>query len=170
MFEKVVISGCGPLKQVVDPGLVAQSLVYYQRVQIILTSANLNALVQGLGLKGFRDLIECEWLDISLKRSTAATFSSETSKGTQHNFEIVTHAGHENRPNLSDIEFLDMMLTRYTGKGYWSKQTARKLSRKCSSINWNEMKIDGLSIPQSARQELFNLPFVRRMVELERFD
>jgi hypothetical protein len=164
MLENVILKGgSGRDGGLVDAGLLAESLIYYGRVRLILNPSTIAGLVHGLGCDLFTELTTGGLLDVTLQRGQSATLSLPTPMGLTIQYAIVDH-GAKKGGQLDDQGFIELNLQRASNKAGWSRRLARRLVQKAVRLDMSQPGPCGVAIADAARADLENTPLVQRLV------
>jgi hypothetical protein len=76
MFESALMRKHGDGQQVVDPGLIAETLLFYANVHIVADHGTLVELLKTLGPENLLELLQAKAATITFVRSTFGTFTN----------------------------------------------------------------------------------------------
>jgi hypothetical protein len=164
MLDSIILKGGSDRDTgLIDAGLLAESLIYYGRVRLILGGGTIAGLVRSLGRDLFAELTTGGLLDVTIQRGHSATVSTLTSIGPTISYGIVDH-GAKQGGAIDDQGFLELHLTRASGKTGWSRRHARRLVQQADRLDMSLVGPSGLTIPQAACADLQNPVLVQRLV------
>lgn len=129
MFESVVLRR--PLfgdKQL-DPGLLAEVLLFYQNVYLILDHGSLISIAHAIGAEVLLKLIEDGHVKASFMRQSMGTATSQSSGIPCHNF-INIELGGKKKKKLSKEEMIQTALERALGTSWQTRRIAKNLERR----------------------------------------
>ena len=123
MFDRVVLRRAenGSL---VTAGQIAEALLYYQSVHLVLDPGTLMALAQQVGLARLKALLELPRLSAVFCEETIGTFTNKVGITEFHDFAAATFTGHENGQLPTPYDRVVLQLER---KGF-SPKDARRFS------------------------------------------
>jgi len=163
MFDNIVIfrntQSSGPL---IDAGTLAEALLFYGKVHLLLNRGTLASLWGELGVDGFDRLLDRPEIRVSYLTENFGTLGTTTGGLRSYNFAIFEVGGMKRR-KLSKQEELEQILERSVGP---SKGTRKKINRLISSISFprvnDDMPPDQLT--ESARGDLDDPHFVHEAI------
>jgi hypothetical protein len=125
MFEKIVLrrSEKGP---VLSAGELAEALLFYQNVHIILDYPSLNGLISQVGMPKLLALLARPNVSAVYCEESLGTTTNRIGKNEYHSFVAFTFSGSQEVGQLSRKKRLEYILTK---KGY-DKHVARKLTER----------------------------------------
>jgi hypothetical protein len=164
MLENIILKGgSGRDGGLVDAGLVAESLIYYGRVRLVLNGSTIAGLVHGLGCDLFAELTTGGLLDVTLQREQSATLTLPTPMGLTIQYAIVGHGGKQGG-QIDDQGFIELNLQRASNKAGWSRRLARRLVQKAERLDMSQPGPCGVTIPNAACGDLANSALVQTLV------
>ncbi|MGF6504666.1 hypothetical protein [Paraburkholderia sp. 32] len=164
MFEHVVLrraEGGSP----VTAGQVAEALLYYQKVQLVIDRGTLFQLVKQVGIKCLRQLLQRPELSSVYCEETLGTHSTSVGVTQFYNYVAVSFTGDQNKRLNSPEERLAFELER---QGI-PRKAAREFS-KWSSLHIPNRTYSGNhflkgGIVTAARRDLSDAEFVREAIQ-----
>src|SRR5437879_1453914 len=115
MFDNIVIfrnQNSGPL---IDTGMLAEALLFYGNVHLLLNRGTLASLWTELGADGVDRLLDRPEVRLSYLRESFGTLSATTGGLRSHNFAIFQVGGMTKR-KLSKQEEMEQILERSLGR------------------------------------------------------
>ena len=163
MFDNIVIfrnnQNSGPL---IDTGMLAEALLFYGNVHLLLNRGTLTSLWLELGADGVDRLLDRPEVRLSYLRENFGTVGTTTGGLRNHNFAIFEVGGMTKR-RLSKQEEMEQILERSLGR---SKITSKRINRLVSSTSFprvdDDMPPDQLT--ESARGDLDDHAFVHEAI------
>lgn len=126
MFESVVIRRPLIVEKYVDPGLLAEVLLFYQNVHLILDHGSLISLVRAIGVDNFLSLIEQGHMRASFLRQSLGTQTSTHTGIPTYDFISFQLAEKDGRIPSRESVFREAL--KRAGVSFWStRRTAKKL-------------------------------------------
>lgn len=168
MFEYIVMRRSGLDDRVMDLGLLAETLLFYQKTHLLLDSASLGYFVRHLGEENFTRLLDRPDVSASFQPNVTATYTDRTAGFPLHNFAIIRRSGHRERKFRSDDDLVEVTVERAMGgPSQQARQFSRKLCKRLSFAPLPEGKStahpDHIMLP--AAGDLKDERFVRDVVQ-----
>ena len=163
MFDNIVIfrnsQNSGPL---IDKGMLAEALLFYENVHLLLNRGTLSALWNELGIDGVDRLLDRPEVRFSYLRQNFGTMGSSTHGLRNYNFAIM-EVGGVKKKKLSKEEEFEQILERTLGR---SVATRKRINRMISSISFPRVEDDMTpdQLTESARGDLDDHTFVQAAV------
>jgi hypothetical protein len=125
MFEKIVLrrSEKGPA---LSAGELAEALLFYQNVHLVLDYASLNGLIEQIGMPRLLTLLASPNVSAVYCEETLGTRTDRIGPNEYHSFVAFTFTGSQEVGQLSRKKRIEYILAR---KGY-EKRTARKFTER----------------------------------------
>lgn len=167
MFESIVIRMSSPLAIIgeaeVDIGEVAQALLFYGVVHLVLSESELTNLVQKVGLDSVLALVEEGCLRLSVLRQIPATHAVGTA--TSGTFDFVTVERCVGRGQLRDPQqIITEAFFRATQRKGLSRRAAMRFLRSVSVRNLDASAGGSPSVCDLSRQDVVVPGYVRLAV------
>jgi hypothetical protein len=149
----------GPL---IDIGMLAETLLFYGNVHLLLNRGTLSSLVTELGADGMDRLLDIPEIRISYMTQNFATLGSTTGGLRSYGFGIFEVGGMKKK-RLSKHEELEQIIERTLGS---SKASKKQIKRLVSGMSFprveDDMPADKLT--EAARADLVDETFVRAAI------
>ncbi len=163
MFDNIVIfrnrqDGGPPI----DTGMLAEALLFYGNVHLLINRGTLGALWNDLGADGVDRLLDRPEIRLSYLRQNFGTVGSDQGGLRNYNFAIFEIGGFGKR-KLSKQEDLEQVLERSLGR---SVITRKRINRLISSMSFPRVEDDMApdQLTESARGDLDDPTFVQGAV------
>lgn len=167
MFEKIILrrSDKGPK---LSAGELAEALLFYQNVHIILDYASLNGLISQIGMPAIVFLLSRPNVSAVYCEDALATHTTTKNHIATHSFMAYSFVGDKDVGQLhSRKKILEYILIKK--QGYKKKQAKRLAERFRFKVPFRKLSgshfIDG-GIIQAANQDLFDDSFIQSSVRL----
>lgn len=158
MFESALVRKSANVGAV-DAGLLAETLVFYQNIHVLLDPSTLVALLQVIGADNFRRLIDDQYMKVSYFENFLGTMTDRSGGVPEYSFEMFTSApgAESGRPRkLSKSEQIAHYLQRSMGKSSETLKIASYINKKVPAerlIDANGAKINLIA---QAKQDIFD--------------
>ena len=166
MFDSVIFKKSLPGNADVDIGLLAECLIFYNKVHVISNMSMLRLIVSKIGLDTLEHLINNEHLLFSF--SPAITATRANSEFTpQENFDyctVIKLSRGKKEPDYEDLFF--EMLEKGSGKRGKSRRVGGRLLEKIKFIDYEKEVPIEKGIPEIARRDLDNSEFTKSAIKL----
>jgi hypothetical protein len=164
MFEKIVLrkSESG---QPISVGQIAEALLYYQNVQLVIDYGTLRALLQHLGVAGVSSLLKTNGLKSTYCEETLGTYTETVGALQVHSYIAFLVSGHESVGHLKTREerltylALSHGCTKGQARSFATTFLDRVPVRKLAGNHY----VKG-GIPKAAKQDLLDAEFRTRAV------
>ncbi len=166
MFEFAVLRRTGNGENVVDIGLLAETLLFYQRAHLLL-DGSLDYLITTIGPDLLLELLDRPGVSASLSRDNLGTLSHTDGSLTSYNFGQFRFGppGKSGKPkHLTDEEWINLMLERQLGASQSTRRFAKKLNKKVARITYTDPAFGSKNLPSLAREDLKDTNFVEQAV------
>jgi hypothetical protein len=163
VFELAVLRRTGNGEDIVDIGLLAETLLFYQRVHLLL-DGSLDYLIKMIGPDPLLELLDRPGVSASFTRDNPCTLSSGGALRS-HNFALIRFGppGKAGKPkHYTDEEWLTLMLERRMGASRATKQFAKRLFKKVACSNYIDPTFGSRDLPTLAREDLKDANFVEQ--------
>ena len=167
MFEKIILrrSDKGPA---LSAGELAEALLFYQNVHVILDFASLNGLISQIGMPTIVSLLSRPNVSAVYCEDALGTRTETTNNISTHSFIAYSFAGDQKSGQLtSRKKLLEYILIKK--HGYNKKQAKRLVERFRLKVPFRKHSdnhfIDG-GIIKAAEQDLYDDSFIRNSVSL----
>jgi hypothetical protein len=164
MLESVVLKGGPHGDHGVDPGLLAEALIYYGHTRLILKPETIRQLLHSLGYDLFTEVLFSGVLDLTIQQQHAVTMSTQTAGGIAFNYGIGAQAIGQNR-SMSPFDFVELHLHRASGRRGWSRRTASGIMRRADILTLSNDNDDS-TLSSAAQSDLSNSDLFRKLVAL----
>jgi hypothetical protein len=163
MFDFVVFRRTGTVEKLVDVGLLAETLLFYQKVHIILDQESLAEFIRIIGLDQLVSLLDRPNITASFQRNMTGVVNSNGIILYNYTLFRVTRPG--DKPiEMDDRTYVRHLVERYAGK---SKAVRRASKRLCSKLVFSPLPESGTGIDDilgSAASDLTDNSFVRSSI------
>lgn len=161
MFENAVITRAGVERQV-DLGLVAETIFFYQSVQLVLNRGSIAALATKIPANDLIELLDRPELKLSYMHPAFGVVS--TGLPRVHDFGAFTFAGTQEKkaPNYQDE--IAVVLERALGKNKQTKRLVKALTDRVTLHRFKETAEKEKIIPDLARADVSDDGFVQAAV------
>jgi hypothetical protein len=139
MFDNIVVYRNNQTSTLIDKGVLAEALLFYDRVHLLLNRGTLSALWNQLGAEGVDRLIDRPEVRISFLRQNFCTVGNGPPGLRVYGYGIVQAGGTTKRSKLSKQEELEQILERSLGR---SKVTRRRIARLMSATSFPRIEDD----------------------------
>jgi hypothetical protein len=167
MFELAVLRRTGSGEDVVDIGLLAETLLFYQRVHLVLEGGTVAYLIKTIGPDLLLELLDLPCVSASYLRESLATVTHSQNGLSSHNFAQITFdppAKSGKTKHVSDDKWITLQLERQLGPSRATTQYANKLTKKLRHVNYKDHSPGSKDLPALTRQDLQNAEFVEQAV------
>jgi hypothetical protein len=161
MFDHIVLRRA-ETGEAISAGLIAESLLYYQRVHLILDRGTIGTLAQRIGTQGILKLLQRPEVSAVYNEELLATYTETTSGFQIHRYDAITVTGHQSLGTFKTIEervqyaletaSVDPIRSRQFAKTFVEKVPVRKFS--------GDYYLKG-GIPAAAKRDLLDAEYVR---------
>jgi hypothetical protein len=162
MFEKIVLrrSDKGPA---LSAGELAEALLFYQNVHIILDDGSLRGLVCQIGMPTLVSLLSRPNISAVYCEESLGVHTETTADGSKHSFIAFSFEGNKEVGHLSGRKKkLELVLSKL---GYEKKQARRLVERFRKNVPVRKLTSDHFiegGILESARMDLFDSDYVHQ--------
>lgn len=163
MLESVILKGGPSETSALDAGILAECLIYYSRVRIILTPGNLGSLYRSLGRDFFEAVVSHPSVDLTVLRGAAATVNVPTSQGIAFGYAIfgpIAKGGHK----MADPEFVEHFLYQNSQSKGWSRRIATAIAGKAGHLSLEGKHPQALNITKGAAEDLCSQGLFKRLL------
>jgi hypothetical protein len=164
MFDFVVLRRTGLDDRVLDVGLLAETLLFYQKIHLLLDNGTLGYLLKTIGGERLLALIERKGITAAFLRDNIGTVKNIESGLAFYNFAQFQFSGTPDKKHMNDKEWFQLMVERNLGS---SRETKRLAKRLCDAISFAHLKdkaLKGTDLPTVAREDLRDVVFVDEAV------
>jgi hypothetical protein len=139
MFDFVVFRRTGN-RQLINVGSLAETLLFYQKVHIILDPGNLIEFIKVIGLERLIGLFEREGISGSFQRDITAVMANSAGGILLHNCAIIRVSGDQQKDKFTDREYVETIIQRELGRSRANRQLSRRL---CEKIEFSPLPLHG---------------------------
>ena len=160
MFERVVLrrSLDGPA---ITAGEIAEALLFYQNVHIVLDYSSLVGLVKTIGMRNILSLLSLPDVKATYIEEITGTHTEQTPSGPEYSLVAFTFTGHQDVGHLkSRKKRLEYVLHR---QGYKKSEAKRYVERFRRCVNYKRLEDDFYvngGVIAAARVDLLNNEYV----------
>lgn len=165
MFESVVLRRPIFGDKKLDVGLLAETLLFYQNVHLILDHGSLISIVKTIGAENLLWLIENEHIKASFMKQGMGTITSRQGGLPVHNFGVF-EVGSKQKKRYSKEEAILLALETASLPMRDARQYAKKLGKR---IPTEKLEVDSnksLDIVGMAREDLLDARYVNTAIRL----
>ncbi len=162
MLESAIIRKQSQGTLAADPGLLAETLLFYGKVHIIANRGPLGALLQSIGPDIIIELIDAGELSITFIQNVPAVFNNTLNGITSHKLTFLRIAAAEGR-KLSPSDEIRQIFDRALGKSRQTRRAAERLIPKIAKRQ-SLLPCDDQDILDQTGSDIRNKAFVRRAV------
>jgi hypothetical protein len=163
MFDQIVVRRSGNAAPILDVGLVAETLLFYQRVHLLIDVGSLVYLIDALGVDNLKRLLQLPGVTASFQRNLCGAHTDRGSGFPIHNFALITV--HGKGRFLNDKEYLVETVERKLGLSRTSKKFARYLCEKLSFAPLPERPGQPDDFLRAAAEDLKDTLFIHEGVQ-----
>jgi hypothetical protein len=164
MFDFVVLRRTGVDDRVIDIGLLAETLLFYQKVHLLLDGGTLQYLLRTIGGNQLLDLIGRDGISAAFLRENLGVVRNIENGLPFYNFAQFS-ASAPGRRRMSSKEWFELMVERSLGPSRETRRLAGKLSNSISFAHLSDRSLKGTDLPTIAREDLRDTAFVQEAVE-----
>jgi hypothetical protein len=165
LFDLVVLRRNSLGEQVIDVGLLAETLLFYQKVHLLLDAGTLTYLVKVLGGDLLIELFDRGGITASYLRDTLGTVTHTNNGMTTHNFaEFRFDPGKQKR--LNDREWIELQLERTLGRTRKTRSIAKHIIKKIAFSNYKSEELGEDGLVGVARADLKNPALIQKAMLL----
>jgi hypothetical protein len=158
MLELAVLRHTGNGEDLIDVGLLAETLLFYRRVHVILDGGTLNYLVKNIGPDLLLELLDFPGVSASFLRDSLGTVSQ-----TENNLKFYNFAQFRADPpggkQVGNDKWIALQVERTLGPGLQTRRFTRKPLKKLSDATFGSK-----DVPTLAREDLRNGAFVQSAI------
>jgi hypothetical protein len=127
MFESIIVRRHAHGQQVVDQGLLAETLLFYNNVHVVADRGILIQLAQTIGQENLIRLLKQKYVNLTYISENLATMTNNENGVEVHRF-ISFHAGSQKKVRLSPREEIEELMERTFGRSRETRTFVRNLS------------------------------------------
>jgi hypothetical protein len=169
MFEFAVLRRTGNNEDVIDVGLLAETLLFYERVHLLLDGGSLTYLLKTIGPDFLLNVLDRNGVSASFIRENLGTLTNTNNGLQSHSFaqftvDPPTAKGRQHR-RVSNEEWVSVTVDRAIGKGIGTKKFTKKLLTKLSSADWKLPAVGSQDLPSVMRDEMKDVLAIKLAVK-----
>jgi hypothetical protein len=165
MFESLLIRQSTTLGTTADAGILAEALLFYKQVNILLDRGVLTGLLKSIGPDDLIGLIKDGYIKATLVEDNYGTITNTNNGIEEHNFTTFRIAGHkDNKKRYSREDVVYQIAKRSLGDHSISKKFAKKLIQLTPHSDINRGIKHPKGISGIAHDDLDDLEYVRSIV------
>jgi hypothetical protein len=164
LFDFIVFKRTGNQKTV-DLGLLAETLLFYQRVHIVFDPSNLGEFVRSIGLGLLIELLNREGVSASFQRNITGVITNTSGGMVLHNYAIFKVTGDKTKKTLNDREYIESIIKRELGTSYETTKLFPKFRQRISFSPLPEDIGGNDDIIGAAETDLHDESFLRASIE-----
>ncbi len=165
MFDSIVVRRHGDGQQLIDVGLVAETLLFYDHIHIVADDALLRDLLLIIGPQTLVRLIKEKILTVTFTRGLLAVTPYLSSSGIQfHDIGILERVS-EAKKRLGNKATIQYLIEDVLGKSRQTRKIINQLIDEIQFRTWGVSKSLPNGFPALAREDLRDANFVKRGVE-----
>jgi len=161
MFESVLVRRHGDGQQIVDPGLLAETLLFYENVHVLADRGIIPELANKIGKRSLIELLKNGHMTLTFVPEIFGTMTNNENNVQIHKFVAFTIEGKGTNRRLSIHDQLHLLLERAVGKSRETRRFANELfpliKTKKSS---NQLSQDIEPVTAAAEQDISDQQFV----------
>jgi hypothetical protein len=168
MFEFAVLRRTGNGEEQVDIGLLAETLLFYERVHLLLDGGTLIYLIKTIGPELLLELLDRDGVSASFVRETLGTMTHNINGIKSYNFAQfrIDPPSKKGRARVSNEEWGADQVRRTLGASWETRRFTNKLLKRLSLADGKYPPVGGQDIATVMRGELKNAPLVEEAVEV----
>jgi len=139
MFDNIVVFRNNQNGTLIDKGMLAEALLFYDKVHLLLNRGTLSALWNQLGAEGVDRLIDRPEVRISYLCQNFGTIGTGQPGLRSYNYAIFQLGGAAKKKKLSKQEEMEQILERSLGR---SKITRKRIARVMSTTSFPRVEDD----------------------------
>lgn len=163
MFDSIAVHQNAPFRTRIDLGELAETMLFYSRVHLLLNESTLTELVQRIGLDTLLAIAENRFAEIVLFRNGAATHTSTRGALQVHDF-IVWERAKGPSQSRTRLDVVHESFLRATGKKRQSRKAAYRFLEAATVTSVNADVPDDRGISEFARLDIVDRDYLRRGV------
>ena len=166
MFENIVLRRAPEHSSPFDPGLLAEALLFYQNVHIILDHGSLTSLIRSIGIEPLFTIIENGWGKATYFQNSLGTRTD--TRGIQvHDFVAFQLSGSKKEGRFrGKQQAIDFIFQRTLGKSSATRRAAKKFLRLVPITTLERQFKESGGIIEMARLDLQDSNYVKRSLEV----
>ncbi len=165
MFENIVVRRPYSQNKQIDPGLIAETLLFYQKVHLLLDEGGLTSLLKNIGPDNILYLIDNEFLRITFFRENLAVHTDSKTGIPVYDFIgfqlVETHDGKRFK-NKED--YIIHVFEKSLGKSFKTRRMAKKFLNKTPFRKLTQGFDNPSGIPGLAREDLNDPDYLKTVV------
>jgi hypothetical protein len=166
MFESALLRKSGEGYNSIDIGLIAETLMFYGKVHLLLHRGSLQDLVQKIGIPLVLDLIDKGYLSITYIREDYGVSSTVRNDIQSLRFSYFYLTGLANGKKIRNaLQDVEEVLRENLGSTRASKKLFQGLAEKINVKNQKSCEEDAAEICKQATLDLQNGEFIRNSVK-----
>ena len=166
MFENILLRGSDSSDGVLDAGLLAEALLFYQNVHAVLNRGSLASLLRVVKPDGLNHLIDNGFLKVTFQLDGLGTTTKTEGGVTVHDFVAFEFKGFDKGGKRIDENTIDNVFFRTLGRSGKSKRAAKRFRQKVKKLHLNELAPDSLQVTAIAREDLADTDYVRAAADI----
>ena len=142
MFDFIVFRRTGATQNFIDVGLLAETLLFYQKVHIVLDQGSIEEFIKVIGVDQLVSLLERPYVTASFQRNMTAVLNTNGIRLYNYAIFSVDQPG-DKRRSMDDRSYVRYLIERHAGN---SKSVRRASKRLCSKIVFSRLPESGAGI------------------------
>jgi len=164
MFDNIVIYRNETSPRPIGAGSLAEAMLFYGKVHLLLSGGTLTSLLQQLGAEGINQLLDRPEIRLSYLKQQFGTLSNTVGGLGSLNFGIFEFAGSGGKRRHSNRDDIERIVERALGQSAASRKLLKKLTSRMSFPRIeDELSPDQLT--QGARDDLDDDHFVHEAIK-----
>jgi hypothetical protein len=163
MFDNIVILKTANKDSLIDVGLIAESLLFYDKVHLLLTRGTIHSLLNDLGAEGFDRLLERPEIRASLWNQNFGTVSNSNGGLKAHNF-AVFEVGRKGGGTFKAADTIEEIIERSIGKEFASRKRIKNIVSRLSFPRMDDT-LEPDEFVEGARLELSDRSFLQDAIK-----
>jgi hypothetical protein len=172
MFEQIVIRRSSNTGEIIDLGLLAETLLFYDRVHLLFDNGLLGYLLKQLGGDQVLSLLKLEGVTASVLQEGLGTVDNNKNGSHTYGFGHIRiaapqkNATSQKKPQqLTDEEWLTLMVQRSLGASHGNRRLAARLFEMVAHADWTDESLREKSLSQIAYEELFDPTYIKEGID-----
>lgn len=166
MFEAIVVRRISNYGHPIDAGLIAEALLFYQNVHLLLERGSLASLLNTIGPDNLLYLVNNKFATITYLQDSLGTHTDSTRGPSVHRFIAYQFVGTKEKGRLTKEENIIEIFERTLGKSWNTRKVAKKFVRNIPVRTIEKLLGAPSTIPDLAAKDLEDPIYVRQAIEI----
>jgi hypothetical protein len=170
MFDLAVLrrTDTGTKTDAIDVGLLAETLLFYQKTHLLLNDGTLAHFLKTIGPDLLLELLDRPGVSASFLRERLVTVSTGQGPLTSYNFAQIMFdppaTGRKKSKHINDKNWVEYGIEKQLGAGGPTKRFTRKLLEKISLVGYKDTSTGSKGLSVLAREELSDSGFIKEAI------